>query len=183
MITIYQTIQDTGNPDKIEQDGPIFCSANDAWLGKGYYFWESNISNAHWWGKEHLRGNYIICSANYEKDSNCFDLIDNPIHRKLMEGAIDEMQDKGLYINGQTTVARIISFLRGIGVFKFSSTRAYAIGCRRANSDYDNRIKFNQNNIAYLDLRPLYQICFYTKTVINDYKIVYPDYYVDGYVI
>lgn len=181
MTTIYQTVKDSENPDKIEQDGPILCTANDAWLGVGYYYWESYINNAHWWGKTHIREQYVICQSHYQKDDYCFDLIDNPEHMSILSQAINEMRKEGLYIEGKTTVARLIEFLRGINVFHFKSTRAYAIGCRSAKSEYENRVMFSEKNKAYLEVEPLFQVCFYSKCSITDYYIVYPDCYVAGY--
>ena len=47
---IYQTVEDRGNPDYVEQHGPFICTNKNAWLGEGYYFWDTIIELAHWWG-------------------------------------------------------------------------------------------------------------------------------------
>ena len=39
---IYQTVEDRGNPDYVEQHGPFICTNKNAWLGEGYYFWDTN---------------------------------------------------------------------------------------------------------------------------------------------
>jgi len=36
---IYQTLEDRGNPDEIERNGPFSCNWNNSWLGTGCYFW------------------------------------------------------------------------------------------------------------------------------------------------
>jgi hypothetical protein len=75
MKTIYQTLENRGNLDFIENNGPFICKRNNAWLGTGYYFWESFIENAHWWGKEcnNYPNGYVICKAIYtENEEKCF---------------------------------------------------------------------------------------------------------------
>ena len=49
-IQIYQAIAKKGSPSEREKLGPIFCVDNP-WLGEGYYFWDSILTNAEWWGK------------------------------------------------------------------------------------------------------------------------------------
>ena len=44
MLTGYHTVEDRDNPDEIEADGPFKCTRGDAWLGPGYYFWDSKIT-------------------------------------------------------------------------------------------------------------------------------------------
>lgn len=62
---IFQTLEDRDNPDKVEQHGP-YQSEMSHWLGKGYYFWDRNITRAHWWGrkakfhKDNLRASFIL---------------------------------------------------------------------------------------------------------------------------
>jgi len=64
---IYQTLEDRNNPDVVENQGPFLCNRKDVWLGIGYYFWDSFIENAHWWGKEGARyKNYFICESSFE---------------------------------------------------------------------------------------------------------------------
>lgn len=52
--TLFQAVKDLDNPDEIEQNGPFKCRREDAWLGEGYYFWDSFVELAHWWGRESL---------------------------------------------------------------------------------------------------------------------------------
>lgn len=65
---IFQTVKDLDNVDQLEQQGPIFCDSNSAWLGHGYYFWDSEIDLAHWCGKVHCQYNgydYLILKSSY----------------------------------------------------------------------------------------------------------------------
>lgn len=43
---LYQTVEDRNNPDDVEQHGPFLCTNKMAWLGHGYYFWDTFINLA-----------------------------------------------------------------------------------------------------------------------------------------
>jgi hypothetical protein len=187
---VYQTLEDKGNPDYIEKNGPFLCNRFNAWLGDGYYFWDTFIDNAHWWGVEtaSFRGNngYIICEASYEFDeTKCFNLIDNPEHFSMFNNTKKLLQEKGLYIPGETTVARIIQFLKNtMKVFNFEATKVYGINSKSFNSAYSNRTIFDSKfNNKYLDSIPAIQICFYSKTSLNlsKVKVIYPVEYNEDY--
>ncbi len=58
---IYQALENRNNDEFVEEHGPFFCSLVDThgkvkngvkepWLGAGYYFWDSRIEDAKWWG-------------------------------------------------------------------------------------------------------------------------------------
>ena len=38
----YHTLEDRGNPKEILESGPKQCFRADAWLGHGYYFWDTD---------------------------------------------------------------------------------------------------------------------------------------------
>ena len=50
--TAYQTLEDRDNPDEIETNGSYRCRSSNAWLGIGYYFWDSNAQWANEWGEK-----------------------------------------------------------------------------------------------------------------------------------
>lgn len=187
MTEIYQTLEDKGNPDQIEAEGPYLCTRPDAWLGQGYYFWESHLDNAHWWGEScYPQAGYIICKSSYEKDSTlCLDLIDNPEHLTMFKDTIALMEKEKLCIPDKTKIARIIEYLKSIRVFKFTATRASGINSRNKTSKYTRHIRFNSEHCAYIDLCPQIQICFYSKTTLtlSEFKIICPEEYIDGYVV
>ena len=60
---LLQTIDDQDNPDYVEEHGP-FKSVTSHWLGVGYYFWDSLMRRAHWWGDRHYGGNYMIIASD-----------------------------------------------------------------------------------------------------------------------
>ncbi len=187
---VYQTLEDRGNPDYVDYNGPFPCNRNNAWLGNGYYFWDSFIENAHWWGCEGAKfiNGYFICEAKYDfNETICFNLIDNPHHFQLFNNTKKIMHEKGLYVPNQTTVARIIEHIKNtLKVFKYEAIRVYGINSKSFNSPYSNRTIFDKNhNTKYLDSLPAIQICFYSKSSLNlrDYKLIYPPEYSDDYLV
>jgi len=186
--TVYQTLEDKDNPDHIENQGPFMCKRENAWLGSGFYFWESFIQNAHWWGSEcnNYKNGYVICKAFYTEDSSkCFNLIDDEVHLKMFNDTKALLLEKGLYFEGKTTVSRIINYLKDdLKIFKFEATRIFGINSKSYKSQFSNQTIFDSRNPQkYFDSLPAIQICFYSKNSLNlrNYSIVYPDHYIDGY--
>lgn len=189
---VYQTLEDRGNPDEVETNGPFLCKRKNAWLGNGYYFWDSFIDNAHWWGSEgaqYING-YFICEALYDFDEAfCFNLIDNNEHLKLFNETKEIMYENGLYKPNVTTVARIIEYVKNtLNLFTYEAIRVFGINSKSYNSQYSNRTIFDRrNNTKYLDSKPAIQICFYSKTCSNlnlrNYKLIYPPEYSEDYLV
>ena len=79
--TIYQTLEYRNNNKEIEANGPYFCSLRDTqgniktgvktpWLGEGYYFWDTRIEDAKWWGRTVYRNKgYVVCETVYDAHS------------------------------------------------------------------------------------------------------------------
>ena len=89
---LYQAID--GGIREVPED-PIYCSTCDARLGEGYYFWDSAINAAHWWGRKHYHGNYIICQSFYDAHSDrYFDLLGNVKHRSVLNECADILRQR-----------------------------------------------------------------------------------------
>ena len=185
-VNVFQTLEDRGNPDIVMRDGPFKCRWQNSWLGEGYYFWEVLLNSAHWWGKSHLKGNYIICEANYRfDDEKIFDLSNgNPQHNLDFDSYLSELTTKGFIKEKVTTVSRVFNFIRthikGFG--KYEASRAYspnAIG--EKYPEHLHKLYFEFEKEMYLDMRPAVQICFYSKSALNlnNYHIIHPEKYVD----
>lgn len=184
---IYQTLEDKENPDEVERSGPFKCNWRNSWLGDGYYFWDSFIENAHWWGKSHCNNSYIICEAIVDfNENNCLDLVGNTKHLKDFGDSIEYMSKKGILTN-QTTVSRVIKFMQDNDIiYGYSAIRAYGINSKSKNYHPNYRIIFEPNKtFQYLPYKPEIQICLLNFSNLNfrDYKIVYPDEYIDGYLV
>jgi hypothetical protein len=185
-ILIYQTLKNKENPDYIKDNGPFKCNWKNSWAGEGYYFWDSFIENAHWWGSNHQQNNYIIAEAKIDvSTSTCFDLVGNTKHMKDFGDSIDLMKSKNLF-KQNTTVARVIHYMKDtLKIFDFYAIRLYGINSKDKNLVPNYRISFELKKPQYLDYKPAIQICIYNISKLNfkNWQIVYPDEYIEGYVV
>lgn len=176
---LFQTLADRDNADFVEANAPFLCQNAKAWLGNGYYFWDTFIENAHWWGEQvHFR-KYIICKFRCDFDDNCFDLVGNTEHMLAFGALLNELQQKLKIDLDNTTVRKILElFKKNIG-FDFEAIRVSGINSK-SGSNYIYRLKFNPDKPQYLDYKPAIQICIFTKNGLNlrDCEIVYPEEYV-----
>ena len=186
-VTIFQTLDDKGNPDDVHRDGPYICRWENAWLGHGYYFWEIFLNSAQWWGKSRYKDNYIICEGNYIfDDEKIFDLSNgNPQHNLDFETYLKELKSKGFIKEKVTTVSRVFIFLKThIKSFsKYEASRAYSPNAIGTNyPEHIHRLYFEKDKDMYYDMRPAVQICFYSKKALSlsDYRIIYPEHYIDN---
>ncbi len=188
---LYQTLEDRDNPDYVEENAPFKCNWKNTWLGEGYYFWDTFIDNAHWWGEVRYNNAYMICEVTCDFNSAiCFDLVGETEHMVEFSNAIDFLRQKQL-ITKKTTVSRIISFLKNKidGFQKYEAIRVYGIKSISEYKDEYNkyifRLNFETLKPQYLDYKPAIQICIFKKNGMNlrDTKLIYPDEYNTDYLI
>ncbi len=163
---LYQAVRNSETiPDK-----PCFCSQN-AWLSKGYYFWDTDIKNAHWWGKVHYQNNYMIGETACDKNSPyLYDLV----------GDLDKRQEffKIKNILNQETgkevlVEDVILFLRHVIKFPYKAIRAYPYNSKRADDNIT--IRFSANHKAFMPISEPYQICVFDLSFLEKpFEIIYP---------
>lgn len=156
---------------------PYFCTDLTAWLGPGYYFWDSFIENAHWWAKVRRYNGYFICEASYIHDHNyVFDLVGNSNHILKFKEIIEKMKQIGM-VNKETTVPRILAIMRDFPGWEWSAIRANGIQSREKKSEYNYDIMFQEGLPAFLELSPTIQICFLNlenpKLNFSNYKEIY----------
>lgn len=185
---IYQTVEDRNNPDEVESFGPFICNQNP-WLGEGYYFWDTFIDMAHWWGWQGYQGSYMICQASCEDNSEkIFDLLGETEHLQEVRVYKEFLEKKNP--GKKITVPFIIQHMRKhSGNFDYCAIRASAVDT--VNKDIQNiklmknRVIFNSRNDAYLDLTPPIQLCIIDKRKIGlkNYKVIYPEGYNQGFVV
>ncbi len=175
MIIGYYTVEDRNNPDIIETEGPFKCTRPDAWLGHGYYFWDTRIQLAHDWGRNFSRRGYVICSGEIADDPTLLWNLDGIIaHQEEFEAAVDMMVEANIIKNhDNTTVGKVITFLKERNILQYKAIRA-------ADENKDTYfLKFNSAKQEKMRLRQRVQICLLEKTsvLLRDFKIVYPDKY------
>lgn len=173
---LYQAVKDKCNPDEIELKGPFECRRANAWLGKGYYFGDSFIELAHWWGRESCDGKYVICLSHCDNSfPNTFDLYNSPEHLSIFRNRYKALVNE--YPNKEITVAFVLEMLKDHSEFtkEFHAIRAKSEMCWKDSP----RVKFIPKNSSYLEMIPPIQICVLNKVFLIDgeYKIVYPDEY------
>ncbi len=179
-ILLVQTLKDRDNADHVEEHGPFICVKDHAWLGRGYYFWDTHLELGHWWGKVACSGNYMICVADGVIDSSCWDLHGNGKHRIELKEVCDELIKSKLMSKESITIPRLIEFLKKKGKFAYKAIRA--LGMRSmgdSNTDFILRFPFEIQNPSYLEVYPTVQICLIEKNALclRYYRIVYPEHY------
>lgn len=180
---IYQTLEDRGNYDEVESHGPYFCSAIDSkgnqksgikipWAGEGYYFWDSLIEDAHWWGKVSYKnyGNeYIIGQTFYDSHSPLmFDTLgDIGAYRQIEECAVLLKEKKAL---SSVTLPMVLEILKCSKGFNYKAIRIHPDPIRLVSQ---SNILFPSNKFV-LNRISRVQICFFDKTLLtNPFKVVY----------
>lgn len=187
---LYQTLKDKENPDYIEENAPFKCNWNNAWLGDGYYFWDTFIENAHWWGQVRHDKSYVICKAECDFSSDlCFDLVGDTEHMLDFSNCIERLRTEKL-LNENTTVSRVLTFLKEkISGFNFEAIRVYGIKSisehKQEYDQYRHRLIFELSKPQYLDYKPAIQLCLFKKKSLNlrNVKIEYPDEYNSDFII
>lgn len=146
------------------KNAPYRCATNP-WLGEGYYFWDSFIELAHWWGETHCRGQYAIMAAdNPLAAGDVFDLVGDTGHieafaqyARTLEAAFGE----------EPTVAQVIAHMRkhAPSFSAFKAVRADGRLSVPGKSPYTFRLKFSSDPAKrqYLDLLPSIQYCIFER--------------------
>jgi hypothetical protein len=187
---VYQTLEDRGtNADEVERQGPYLCDWPNSWLGDGYYFWDTFIENAHWWGSEVRKFNdgYLICKAECDFNTrDCLDLHGDLEQLQIFKEAFNLMKLHKV-VDNSTTVRNFLAKLRGqLKEFnKFKAIRVNGIKSKTFASHFTTNLFFENRKSQYFELVPAVQICFFAKTSLNlrNYRIVFPSYYANDYVV
>ncbi len=181
-LTLYQTLEDRGNPDNIENDGPFECSRNNAWLGRGYYFWDSFREWAEWWGNSaYGSDNFVICQADGQMDNTCWDLVGNMEHLLELEECFELLSKRRNPRGNRIRVSDVIEYLKDANMFDYKAIRAVD-NSRNADSSGNNyQIFFTKGNSNYLNLRPQIQICLLNKKALSlcNFRIIFPEDYIN----
>ena len=125
-LSIYQTIEQRSDQSdgEIVEQGPILCQDALAWLGKGYYFWDTSLENAHWWGRVHYQNNYVVCGAEMDLDTDtCFDFMGCVAHGAWF---IEQMQviKSRLGSPALVPIVQVLELLFRMPGFTFAAVRA-----------------------------------------------------------
>ena len=107
--SLYHTIRKERVVTASLQMAPFRC-VKDPWLGNGYYFWDSFIDLAKWWGEVHYGGNYIVTETTaIFNDDAVFDLVGNTDHMRFFAQYADILEKD---LKCEATVAQVIEHLK-----------------------------------------------------------------------
>lgn len=175
LVQLYQTIEDRSNYAYVEQKGPFLCSRPNAWLGTGFYFWDTFIDHAYWWGDCAYRKNnkhYIICHSKVEfSPGDLYDLCDSNTldeFHKIVDALLHA------YPHRTITVPFVIEHIK-----KHTSFTYKAIRVEDTSKTLENTIPFHvpypTRYVVNMNLMPRRQICILDRTIIgvDNYKIIY----------
>ena len=174
--TIYQTLEYRNNNKEIEANGPYFCSLRDTqgniktgvktpWLGEGYYFWDTRIEDATWWGETvyKSKGNgYVVCKTVYDAHSPLlYDLLgDIETFDEFVEIA---NMIKSNYNNRKFSFVSVLQYLKEHTEFKYKAVRAMAVPSYSKSTN----ICFPKDGLYLAQIKKV-QICFFDKTLLQD---------------
>jgi hypothetical protein len=177
-VTLFHTVKDKKNPDEVNAKGPFVC-VDDAWLGIGYYFWDSHIELAHWWGDRHCKKNYMICRAEGIIDDRCLDLLDGR-QRVLFQDKCKEFLRRLGKKQHQVLLPEMLTYWISLEGDIFNSVRAVPTSFNGFAMNTTFKLKFSNRNAAFFDFNLPVQICLYDKKALSlqDFRVIYPERYV-----
>lgn len=181
---LYQTVEDRGNPEVVESSGPFPCNKHP-WLTPGFYFWDTSIEWAHWWGKQGYGGSYIISQYKFEYNhEEIYDLLDPTFLAEFRSYAKILERDTR---DSDISVPQVIAHMREHTSFPYKGVRAEG----RFSASYSDNPELNQSmpfvkmklrrTRARLDMLPSVQICLFSKESLKGIKgtIVFPEEYIN----
>lgn len=176
LVDIFQTLEYRGNEDEVKKHGPYLCSLTDAygnlkrgikepWLGEGYYFWDTNIADARWWGENCYKSKgYVIWMTKYDQHSPfLFDMVGNI-------SQANDFFDCAKYLmeckhKKKITFPYVFSVLKKFGNFEYKAVRVWPYPLKNSfNAGY--YIKFPGATAAIIQMTKI-QICFFDTTLLT----------------
>jgi hypothetical protein len=178
-VEIYQTLENRGNDYEVEKHGPYLCKEYNSngskkqgikapWLGEGYYFWDTRMTDAQWWGDTVYKQNgYIICKTTYDQHSSLlYDLVG-------VTKLFDDFVACAEYIKKQRglpkiTFSVVLAYLKEHTHFAYKAIRVYPFPLKYKETG----VVFPKEKVILSKAEKI-QICFFDKTLlVEPYRIV-----------
>ena len=187
MIEAFQTLTDRENPEYVRKNGPFICTDERAWLHDGYYFWDEDITLAHFWGKSKLRKKYIICKTYYNLNERCWDLYGKFKHRQELIKIYKGIKNRNINSGKPIKFREIIEELISKNLMKYEAIRAEGTLSIAKHNRFHLSILLEERMVNHdavrhmLNLRPAIQLCFFNKNSLerDNFEIVYPQAYTE----
>jgi hypothetical protein len=194
LVNIYQTIEDRNDDDDVLNHGPYFCSKKgsngklktgikEPWLGEGYYFWDTNIEDAEWWGKTvyNKEGkNYIVCHTKYDQHSPLlYDLLgDIEQFNEFVDIAKFILEKKKLE---KIKFVKVLDYLKKAPHFSYKAIRVYP--CPEHQKETNVVFPESKYRIIFRPINKV-QVCFFDKTLLTEpYSIIKRGVYIENQTI
>ena len=141
LVNIYQTLENKGTDEEIRSHGPFFSSNFDdqgrrrlgvkiPWFGPGYYFWDTYIEDAHWWGRVAKNNDYVIYGSSYDLHSPyVLDFTENS-QRKDIDDCARLICEKLLPPGAKLTFPLLLAYLRKMNDNQIKAVRIQPEPCR-----------------------------------------------------
>jgi hypothetical protein len=173
LTDIYQTLEDRHNEEYVVSHGPFLCKERtkdgkrkggikEPWLGEGYYFWDTRIEDAQWWGDTvYKKKGYFICHTQYDQRSELlFDIV----------GDISQFDE---FINcaklimemnkiDHVSFPTVLHYLKNTSDFKYKAIRVWPFPPKIEKTN----INFPDDKMGLAKLSKI-QICFFDKTLLT----------------
>lgn len=175
---IYQTLEDRNNYEYVKKHGPFFCHERDdngdlkrgikePWLGPGYYFWDTRIEDAQWWGETVYKGKYLICGTTYDQHSELlYDMYGDLKQLDDFEKCAELIKEKKH--TSIITFPVVLSYLKRYAGFNYKAIRVIP----SPKTFKRTAIKFPDRKTVLCKANKI-QICFFDKTLLTEpYSIV-----------
>lgn len=175
-------MEDRDNLDYIEANGPFLGNLRDRWLGPGFYYWDTFINSAHFWGwvsYKKFRKDYVIAKSEISlPPAQTLNLLE-PTDLLKFKTWVSEFENTFPQTNA--TIEKVIVHIQHImgDSFPYIAIRALFNDCIN-KEEFQDRI--SPNGKAYIDLQPPIQVCIKDKSVVgeNNFKVIYPTNYTDN---
>lgn len=177
LTDIYQTLEDRGNYNEVESHGPYYCSLRDRrgnlkkgtkepWLGEGYYFWDTRIGDARWWG-ETIYGNrfkgYVVCHTCYDQHSPLlFDMVGSVAMFDEFERCVDRVK-AGRYTE-RVSFPLVLEYMKRQAEFTYKAIRVWPDPEMQATNPQIG-VFFPGGKATVRRIEKI-QICFFDKTLL-----------------
>lgn len=177
----HHTFENRGQDDA--ENAPYRCTDVNAFLGKGYYFWEDNLVFAkHWGGVWYLKQEkeYFVGETTIKCDQgDFFDLVGSRVHQKFIRETVKLLATKRAKLSAWP-IGKIIEILKAASKdpdnefyekFNYHVIRAADDASLKLSQEH----KFADNNNSYMDLNPCYIICvtFINGIISTPIKVVH----------
>ena len=170
----YHTLEDRNNAEEIQLIGPRKCTRANAWLGDGYYFWDSSEKWAHDWGVKGCKGRYMIFRGEIVIDQNAYDLYGNVAQQEAFWALYEELKRRKIIPEHELTVGKILAYMIKNGLFPYHTIRAGDM------PNQEKSIFFGTRQKEVLRLGSRVQICLLEQETLNlqSFRVIYPEHYI-----